>query len=37
MEGYTVPYLRLINVFIGSYDVLHVGWGACVVGEDVTL
>lgn len=43
-EGYTVPYLRVMKVLMGSYDVLHLGWGACdagetncEVGDDVTL
>eukprot|EP00967_Tisochrysis_lutea_P155916 scaffold313050_cov41-Tisochrysis_lutea.AAC.1 len=32
-EGYTVPYLRIMKVLMGSYDVLHLGWGACDQGE----
>ena len=43
-EGYTVPYLRLMKVLMGSFDTLYLGWGACdqgetacVVGDDLTM
>ena len=28
-EGYTIPYLRVMKVLIGSYSSLYLGWGAC--------
>jgi hypothetical protein len=28
-EGYTIAYLRLMKVLLGSFDTLYLGWGAC--------
>jgi len=43
-EGYTIPYLRLMKVLLGSFNTLYLGWGACdqgetncAVGADVTM
>jgi len=43
-EGYTIPYLRVMKVLIGSYSSLYLGWGACdqaetscALGADTTL
>lgn len=43
-EAYTIPYLRLMKVLLGSFNTLYLGWGACdqaetncAVGADVTM
>lgn len=33
--SYTAPYLRIMKVLYASFDVLHLGWGACDGGETV--
>jgi len=32
-QGYTVPYLRIMKSLLASFDVLHIGYGACDQGE----